>query len=85
MSDNITNHRVFNDVDQIIHFITQEDTYTYLVIDENQHDSEINSPPMECKAKLENFIPLMRINMIHRSIILQWKVRLSSKMSFQNL
>jgi hypothetical protein len=55
--DNITNWRVFNDGDHIINFITQEDTYKDLVIDENQHDSEINSPPIDGKAKPENIIP----------------------------
>jgi hypothetical protein len=36
--DNITNWRVFNDDDHIISFLTQEDTYKDLIIDENQHD-----------------------------------------------
>jgi hypothetical protein len=53
--DNITNWRVFNHDEHIISFLTQEDTYKYLIIDENQQDSKINS--LDCKAKPENIVP----------------------------
>jgi len=53
--NNITNWRVFSDDEHIISFLTQEDTYKYLIIDENQQDSKINS--LDCKAKPENIVP----------------------------
>jgi len=55
--DNITNWRVFNYDDHILNFLKQEDTYKDLIIDENQHDLEINHPSLDCKAKPENINP----------------------------
>ena len=58
MSDNITNWRVFNDDEQIINFLTMEDTFQGSVIDEDQNDVEIKremtEPP---KTFGENSIP----------------------------
>lgn len=39
--DNVTNWRVFNDDEQIINFLTMEDTFKDSVIDEEKHDAEI--------------------------------------------
>ena len=39
--DNVTNWRVFNDDEQIIKFLTMEDTFKDSVMDEEEHDVEI--------------------------------------------
>ena len=41
MPDNVTNWRVFNDDEQVINFLTMEDTFKGSVIDEEEHDAEI--------------------------------------------
>jgi hypothetical protein len=40
--DNITNWRVFDNDQQIISFLHLEDNFKYFVIDEGQHDQEVN-------------------------------------------
>ena len=39
--ENVTNWRVFNNDEQIINFLTMEDTFKDSVIDEEKHDAEI--------------------------------------------
>ena len=39
--NNVTNWRVFNDDEQIINFLTMEETFKDSVIDEEKHDAEI--------------------------------------------
>lgn len=55
MPDNITNWRVFNDYEQIINFLTMEETFKGSVIDEDQHDIEIFPRSV---VKLEKFYDL---------------------------
>lgn len=58
MPDNITNWRVFNDDEQIINFMTMEDTFKGSVINEGQHDAEIKREMIEpSKTFGENYIP----------------------------
>lgn len=56
--NNITKWRVFNDDEQIINFLTMEDTFKGLVIDKDQHDVEIKKGMIEPpKTTQENPIP----------------------------
>ena len=56
--ENITNWRLFNDDEQIINFITMEETFKGSVIDEDQHDAEIKKGITESsKTTEENPIP----------------------------
>lgn len=57
MLDNITNWRVIADDDQIINFITMEDTFKDSTIDEYQHDVKIELDYVEHKNPKENSIP----------------------------
>ena len=56
--DNVTNWRVFNDDEQIIKFLTMEDTFKESVINEEKHNTEIKGesrgPP---NMSSENSIP----------------------------
>ena len=56
--NNVTNWRVFNDYEEIINFLTMEDTFKGSVIDEEQHDVEIKKESVEPpKKSSENSIP----------------------------
>ena len=58
MLDNVTNWRVFNDDEQIINFLTMEDTFKCSVIDEEEHDLEIKGEFEEpLNVSCENSIP----------------------------
>ena len=61
--DNITNWRVFNDDEQIINFLTMEDTFKGSVIEEEQHHAEIKQESTEPpKMSPENSIPRSVVN-----------------------
>lgn len=56
--NNVTNWRVFNDDEQIINFLSMEDTFKGSVIDEEQHDAEIKRESTKpSKVSHENSIP----------------------------
>jgi hypothetical protein len=61
--DNITNWRVFDDDDQILKFLTQEGTFKDSVIDENQHNEEINEISLGNSSNTENGIPKSVVNL----------------------
>ena len=56
--DNVTNWRVFNNDEQIINFLTMEDTFKDSMIDEEKHDTEIKGESGETpNTSSENSIP----------------------------
>ena len=55
--DNITNWRVFEDDEQIINFLHYEDTFTGLVIDDEQHEALLQASSLEEKIEHSNTMP----------------------------
>ena len=56
--DNVSNWRVFKDDEQIINFLTMEDTFKDSMIDEEKHDVEIKEESDQpSNVSYENFVP----------------------------